>query len=164
MTASSTGNRHMLWTDWTQCLQGYFKPVPNITSYHHFKYSKANAGVVTVKVYATSEEEDVYIFEEMPSLKGHRPDAIVPTSLDPARQWYLYEQIRPSIQKPSKGHYLSITFSPQTQITKHTLNLVHYSVYSVLCHRPLTFGVNVVAMDFFLEIESIVSLHFCTVV
>ena len=54
----------MLWTNWTQFLQGYFKPVPNITSYHHFKFSKANAGVVTIKVYATSEEEDVYILKK----------------------------------------------------------------------------------------------------
>ena len=64
----------------------------NITSYHHFKFSKVNAGVVTVKMYATSEEEDVNIVS---SFRGHRPDAIIPIGLDPVRQWYLYEQIRP---------------------------------------------------------------------
>ena len=98
MTASSTGNRHVHWTDWTRFLQGYFKPVTNVTSYHYFKFSKANAGVVTAKVYATSEEEDVDILKKdvtVSSFRGHRPDAIVPTSLDPACQWYLYEQIRP---------------------------------------------------------------------
>ena len=97
MTASCTGSRHVHWTDWTRFLQGYFKPVPNNTSYHNFKFSKANAGVVTVKVYATSEE-DVNILKigvTVSSLKGHRPDAIVPTGLDPACQWYLYKQIRP---------------------------------------------------------------------
>ena len=62
------------------------RPVPNIISYHHFKFSKANA-----------EEEDVNILKKgvTVSLKGHRHDAIVPTGLDPARQWYLYEPIRP---------------------------------------------------------------------
>ena len=64
------------------------KPVPNITFYHHFKFSRANAGVVTAKVYATSEE-DVNILKKgvtVSSLRGHRP-----TGIDPARQWYLYE-------------------------------------------------------------------------
>ena len=53
----------------------------------------ANAGVVTAKVYATSEE-DVNILKKgvtVSSLRSHRPDAIIPTGLDPARQWYLYE-------------------------------------------------------------------------
>ena len=94
MTASSTGNRYV---HWTRFLQGYFKPITNIIFYYyHFKFSKANAGVVTVKVYATYEEEVDILKKGVtgPSVRGHRPDAIVPTGLDCARQWYLYEQIR----------------------------------------------------------------------
>ena len=48
----------------------------------NFKLSRANAGVVTVKVYATSEE-DVNILKNgvtVSSLRGHRPDAIVSRS------------------------------------------------------------------------------------
>ena len=99
MTASSTGNRHMHWTDWTPFIQWYFKPVPNIiTSYHHFKFSKVNAGVVTVKVYATSEEEDVNIVS---SFRGHRPDAIVPTGLDPVHCCEAHTQRCPKPSHPT---------------------------------------------------------------
>ena len=72
--------------------------------------------MVTVKVYATSEE-DVNILKEgvtVSSLRGHRPDAILPTGLDPAHQWYLYEQLDLSVyNKPSKGHYLSLPSVPK---------------------------------------------------
>ena len=68
--------------------------------------------MVTVKVYATSEE-DVNILKKgvtVSSLRGHRPDAIVPTGLDPARQWYLYEQLDLSVQQTKQRtlpvHYL----------------------------------------------------------
>ena len=93
--------------------------------------------MVTVKVHAKCKE-DVNILKKrvtVSSLRGHRPDAIVPTGLDPAHQWYLYQQL--DLSEQQKGHYLSITFSPQTQITKHTLNLVHYTQYFVLHHFPL---------------------------
>ena len=42
-------------------------------------------------MYATSEE-DVNSLKKgvtVSSLRGHRSDAIVPTGLDPAHQWYL---------------------------------------------------------------------------
>ena len=100
--------------------------------------------MVTVKVYATSEE-DVNILKKgvtVSSLRGHRPDAIVPTGLDPARQWYLYESLDVSVQQTKQR-----TLPVQTQITKHTLNL-----HSILCITYITshsFGVNVVAMNFF---------------
>ena len=46
----------------------------------------------------------------MSSLRGHRPDAIVPTGLDPARQSYLYEQVDLSVQQTKQRtlpvHYL----------------------------------------------------------
>ena len=132
MTASCTGNRHVHWTDWTQFLQGYyFKPVPNITSYHHFKFSRANAGVVTVKVYATSEE-DVNILKKavtVSSLRGHRPDAVQQTK-----------------QRALPVHYLQSP-NPNNK-TYFELSALH----SILCiTSPHSFGVNVVAMDFFLK-------------
>ena len=68
--------------------------------------------MVTVKVYAISEE-DVNISKKgvtVSSLRGHRPDAFVPTGLDPARQWYLYEQLDLSVQQTKQTtlpvHYL----------------------------------------------------------
>ena len=49
LTISPSGSRNVHWIDWSSFLQKFFKPIPNITSYHHFKISKAEPGVVTDK-------------------------------------------------------------------------------------------------------------------
>ena len=58
-------------------------------------------------------EEDMNILKKgvtVSLLRSHRPDAIVPTGLDPARQWYLYEQLDLSVQQTKQRtlpvHYL----------------------------------------------------------
>ena len=135
MTTSCTGNRHVHWTDWTQFLHGYyFKPVP--TSYHHFKFSRANAGVVTVKVYATSEE-DVNILKKavtMSSLRGHRPDAVQQTK-----------------QRTLPVHYLQSP-NPNNKTLCITLYTLYYITPLIWCQC----GCN----GIFLEIKSIMNLHF----
>ena len=98
LTVSPTGSREVHWIDWLTFFQSFFKPIPNITSYHHFKMSKADPGIVTVKEYANSPEIDVRVFKKdiIPSsFRGQQPTKIVPTGLDSKRQWYLYDEIRP---------------------------------------------------------------------
>ena len=78
--------------------QSFFKPIQNITSYYHFKMSKADPGIVTVKEYAHSPEIKVGIFKKdinQSSFRGQQPNKIVPTGLDSKHQWYLYDEIRP---------------------------------------------------------------------
>lgn len=96
-TVTPTGSRIVYWIEWTSFLQQFFKPIPQITSYHHFLVSKEEPGVVTVKEYADSKELKINIFKKdvaVSSLRGQRPPAIQPRGLDPARQWYLYDNIR----------------------------------------------------------------------
>ena len=57
LTVTSSGSREVHWIDWSQFFQHFFKPIPGITTYHHFKVSKAEPGIVTVKEYANSPEQ-----------------------------------------------------------------------------------------------------------
>ena len=52
-------------------------------------------GIVSMKEYSDSEEVSVNILKRGVHDFGTLPPVIVPTGLDPARQWYLYDEIRP---------------------------------------------------------------------
>ena len=70
----------------------FFKTIPSITTYHHFKVSKSKLGMVTVKEYVDSLEEKVYTFKkdvDQMSFRGRQPSEITPSGLDAKRQWYL---------------------------------------------------------------------------
>ncbi|KAJ8300352.1 hypothetical protein KUTeg_021871, partial [Tegillarca granosa] len=68
-------------------LKEYFKPIPHLKTYHHFRVSRHNPGIVFVKEYA--------IVLRFPHLDTELPAVIPPKGLDPARQWYLYEEVAP---------------------------------------------------------------------
>ena len=96
LTFSMSGSREVHWIDWSQFFQNVFKPIPSLTTYHHFKVSKAEPGILTVKQYADFSEEKVGIFKkDVRSPRGQKPIKIIPTGLDAKRQWYLYDEIRP---------------------------------------------------------------------
>ena len=82
-TVTSSGSREVHWIDW---LQHFFKPIPT---------SRCPEQNLTVKMYANSPEEKIGIFKKILSLRGQKPNKIVPTGLDAKRQWYLYDEIRP---------------------------------------------------------------------
>ena len=64
LTITSLGSREVHWIDWSQFFQRFFKPIPGITTYHHFKVSKAEPGLVTVKEYANSPVVKIEIFKK----------------------------------------------------------------------------------------------------
>ena len=64
-TVSPSGSRNVHWIEWTLFLQQFLKPIPQITSYHHFSVSKAEPGVVTLKEYADSNELKLDIFKRV---------------------------------------------------------------------------------------------------
>jgi hypothetical protein len=80
--------------DWQQFLNHHFRKLKNISTYHHFRFSSSDPGVVFLKQYDDSAKERV------PLLKGNwQPDNDFPKVIQPAglsleRQSYLYERIR----------------------------------------------------------------------
>ena len=93
LTITPMGSREVHWIDWSQFFQSFFKPIPGITTYHHFKVSKAGPGIVAVKEYANSPEAKIEKDVNAISLRGQQPNKIILTGLDAKWQWY--DEIRP---------------------------------------------------------------------
>ncbi len=105
------------WSDW---LAQYFKVIPGITSYHHFKINADERGLITLKTNVDSKEIKMNLINDQGfpyNTPTHLPCSLTPEGLSAERQWYLYDQIRmhipddqdkdktcpkPEIGKPSK--------------------------------------------------------------
>lgn len=95
----------VIFYNWSSYFETFFKKLPSISKYHHFKMCANNPGVVTVKEYCSSEEKvicilkrDIHMFDN-----NTLPTSISPKGLDAARQWYLYDEIRPFCRDTSNN-------------------------------------------------------------
>lgn len=81
--------------DWDEFLCTYFKHVPQITSYQHFRFTKDKIGTVFVRKFANTEEESIVIIKEDTTVdKVLLPSILHPSGLSVERQVYLFEHIR----------------------------------------------------------------------
>lgn len=89
-------NKPVVFYDWKSYLQDFFKPLKNITKYHHFLFDAANPGQIQCKVKASSESVTFNLLRNKQNLprSDNMPTILSGVGLDAARQWYLYEQIR----------------------------------------------------------------------
>jgi len=81
-------------------MTGHCRGVCNV-----YRFDAAHPGTVFVKLYADSSEESFCLFRRGVSadlLKETPPAAIKPPGLDPARQWYLFNNIRQFVPDDSK--------------------------------------------------------------
>ena len=94
----------VVFCNWSAYFDGFFEKLPNIKKYHHFKMMAQVRGVVHVKEYTNTEESEINIMKrgqiqiDIETL----PDTIIPKGLDAARQWYLYDEIRPYCKNTSE--------------------------------------------------------------
>lgn len=97
-TVDFFGKRNCEWYEWSTFLSQYFRTIPGITKYHHFLVSQEDPGVIVCKELADSPEVHISLLRAPKSTIPNTdvlPSIIVPKGLDPHRQWYLFEQIRP---------------------------------------------------------------------
>ena len=95
LITNSTGDTLVHFHDWSQFLLKYFKTIPNITSFHVFRFDQHHPGTVFVREHSRSPEKQFTILKgESPTSSDH-PNQLLSKGLDLARQWYLYEKIRP---------------------------------------------------------------------
>ncbi|EDN68038.1 conserved hypothetical protein [Beggiatoa sp. PS] len=102
-----TNSQPLIYRDWSSWLLKFFKKLPDITSYRHFKIEKSKPGVVSIKRAIDGEETEIALVKRtIPFGKNksfRRPSKITPKGLSLTRQWYLYEQIRMHIpNEPDK--------------------------------------------------------------
>ena len=94
-------NSQLIYRDWSSWLLKFFRKLPDITSYRHFKITKSKPGIVTLKKNIDGDEIEVSLLKgDVPF--GKEGSFMLPIETNPKglsldRQWYLYEQIRTHI-------------------------------------------------------------------
>ena len=81
--------------DWASFLEPYFKRIPNIKKYHHFRFSKDSPGMVFCKEFVTSPEQPFMLLKDQANL----PPSVIQTTISPdglsqERKNYLFREIR----------------------------------------------------------------------
>lgn len=99
-----TKNRNVFWAGWDRYLQQFFKPIPNISKYHHFKFYPD--GSIKAKFLADSEEVELRKASPF-NAEGLPLHLIEPEGISAQRAWYLYKEIRPLCYKDSSKDLLA---------------------------------------------------------
>ncbi|XP_072172936.1 uncharacterized protein [Diadema setosum] len=79
---------------WQEFLAPFFRPLPNIKKYHHFRLTADEPGVVYAKMLADSPEERFCLLKDPTILPSGLPDIEPPPGLSRERQAYLFDKIR----------------------------------------------------------------------
>ena len=81
--------------DWTKFLETYFKKIPGISKFHHFRFSKDHPGVVFCNTLVGSPKMEFTILKS-PNVRppNQLPPKIIPLGSDEQRKQYLYREIR----------------------------------------------------------------------
>ena len=82
--------------DWVAYLGQYFKKLPQIKSFYHFRFDKKHPGTVFCKRYWDSEEKAVNLLRNRNFLPepGQLPDIENPQGISRERADYLFKEIR----------------------------------------------------------------------
>ncbi|HAI68453.1 MAG TPA: hypothetical protein DCM38_03335 [Gammaproteobacteria bacterium] len=95
---TSRNSQSLIYRDWSSWLLKFFRKLPDVTKYRHFKITKNKPGIVFLKKTIDGNETEVQLLKkEVPFGKDKAfglPSQIFPKGLSLERQWYLYEQIR----------------------------------------------------------------------
>ena len=78
--------------DWVAYLGQYFKKLPQLKSFYHFRFDKEHPGTVFYKQYWDSEEKAVNLLRNRNFLSepGQLPDIVKPQGISWERADYLY--------------------------------------------------------------------------
>ena len=82
--------------DWVTYLGQFFKKLPNIKSYYHFRFDKDFPGTIFCKQYWFSEETAINLLRNRNQLPrpGQLPATVSPQGISRERAEYLYKEIR----------------------------------------------------------------------
>ena len=82
--------------DWSSFLGQFFKKLPNIKKFHHFRFSRENPGMVFYKEFVSSPEQSFMLLKNnviLPSASTLPPE-VNPDGLSEERKSYFYHEIR----------------------------------------------------------------------
>ena len=116
--------------DWTTYLGQYFKKLPEIKSYYHFRFHKDCPGTIFYKKHWVSKGKAINILrnKEVP-VAGHLPATIPPRGISRERAEYLYKEIREFCRDGTEDFVAAPL--PQWELY-FALQLNNYYLYNVL--------------------------------
>ena len=86
----------MIFYQWTAYLSKFFKKIPSLLSYQHLRCDSSKPSSIIVRKYSNEEEREIKLMKPGVTIcVDSIPDITVNEGLDPARQWYLFDEIRP---------------------------------------------------------------------
>ena len=122
--------------NWKSELSHHFKIIPQLKSYHHFRFSCEYPGSVFLKEHADTHETQLRLTKSSSwsPTASQLPPIVSPNGLPPERQWYLYEYIRefcpdyakdsvvplPSVAKPGSKTHTATDTAPATKRARVT--------------------------------------------
>ncbi len=86
-----------LFYEWSSFFSLVFRNIPNITKYHHFRFSAEEPGVVHLRQLVDQEEVAFQMLRRrnFTFTTGELPEPTANKGIPLDRQWYLYEKVRP---------------------------------------------------------------------
>lgn len=118
-------------------LSQLYKPITNITKYHHFRMEEASPGTVFVRELPESEEAALTVVKRGQDARGlgvdTLPATVAPAGLSAARQWYLYSEIRQYCQEEFKDFT-----APLPQVPKPRSSVIREETEEMHNRRRLT--------------------------
>ena len=121
---SNGGETLVTFYQWSEHLSQFFRSIPNILSYHNFRVTCQEPGIVYLREFSNSVEirydilkpnvsmEELHTLSSLTHIRG----------LDPQRQWYLYEQIRPHC----KSNLAADLTCPKPSMPKPSLSRIRH--------------------------------------
>lgn len=102
LVGSESGQTFVPCRNWQQLLHNYFRTLPQVKTYHHFRFTSTKPGVVFVKDFHDSPEVEYNLLLPKVMISPDLPEVIPAPGLDSKRQWYLFNQIRDFCSEDAK--------------------------------------------------------------
>ena len=91
---SKPSSQRFYYYDWNEFLSTYYKDIPQITSYHHFYFSKEYPRKVVLQEFADSEEIMMDVLKQGVNVDPTAlPCTLSPSGLSEQTKQYLYNEI-----------------------------------------------------------------------
>ena len=115
------GETLVTFYQWSEHLSHFFRCIANILSYHNFRVTYQEPGIVYLREFSNSVEICYEILKPNVSMEELHtlPNLTHIHGLDPQRQWYLYEQSRPHC----KSNLAADLTCPKPSVPKPLLSL-----------------------------------------
>lgn len=110
------------WKNWRDFFKKYFRPIPHLLSYFHFRFSRESIGVVECKARIHDDWTQFQMLKrgvnprDLELRRGPR-EVIPPGGLSLARQKYLFTKVRFLVNDRSKKEQVCPKWSPECQDT-----------------------------------------------